>query len=523
MDKVLSELLRRRVPQVVGVYLAAAWGVIEFSDWAVTRFGLDRALSGWVLAGLSILLPFVAVGSWRSADRRAGRREKSAPPPRSVAVLPFANVGGDPETGFLTIGLADQILTDLARIEDLSVVARTSSFAYRDATDDVRTIGRKLGVRAVLEGSVQRSGDRLRVTTQLIGVEDGFQLWSERFDRDVKDLFRIEDEIAANVARALKAILHEHELRALAKIPTKSIGAFELYARGREFLFQLRARSLTYARETFQKALELDPDFVLAHAGVAEADALRAMYYPAARTRLAAADTASLRALELDPELAEAHAARGMVLLASGRLDEADEAFRRASQLDPQLFDARYFHGRSCFTAGRFEEAAELFRRASELREDCGAAFFAAQALEALGRQDEARAGYVQALATAERHMALNPDDPRAATMRAVALARLGRRDEAVLWGERALEADPEDGGVHYNVACLFSVTGHVDRALDCLEEAASIGFGDPEWLARDPDLDPLRSHPRFQRIMAMGRSSEVDPASPKSHVASGS
>lgn len=505
MGHALYELLRRRVPHVVGVYLAASWGLIEFSDWAVGRFDLSAGLEGWLLGLLSIGLPVVVAASWRVGDRRVTKRERAEVPPRSVAVLPFANVGGDVETGILSVGLADQILTDLARIGDLSVVARTSSFAYRDSDEDVRTIGRRLGVRAVLEGSVQRVGDRLRVRTQLICVEDGFQLWSERFDRDVQDIFRIEDEIAANVARVLKAILHEHELRALTKIPTRNIGAFEFYARGREFLFQVRAKSLTYAREMFLKALELDEDFALAHAGVAEADALRGMYYPASPVQLEAAARASLRALELDPELAEAHSARGMVFLAGGELDRAEEEFLKASELDPQLFDARYFHGRACFQAGKFEEAAELFRRATELRDDYQAAYFAAQASEALGREEEAKAAYASALATAERHMDLNPDDARAATMRAVSLARLGRRDEAIQWGERALATDPGDGSVRYNVACLFSVVGHVDRALECLEEAAAAGFGSPDWLARDPDLDPLRTDPRFAEIMAKG------------------
>lgn len=503
MGRALAELLRRRVLHVVGVYLAASWGLIEFSDWAVVRFDLDQALSSWILGVLALCVPFVLGAAWKLGDRRDQRREEAEPPPRSVAVLPFANVANDAEAEFLSIGLADQILTDLARIGDLSVVARTSSFAYRNSAEDVRTIGRRLGVRAVLEGSVQRSGDRLRVTTQLISVEDGFQLWSERFDRDVQDIFRIEDEIAANVARVLSAILHEHELRALTKIPTRNIRAFEFYARGREFLFQVRSKSLSYAREMFLKALEMDEAFALAHAGLAEADALRGMYYPAGTGELDAADRASLRALELDPELAEAHSARGMVLLATGRLAEAEDAFIQASELDPQLYDAQFFRGRACFQDGRFAEAAELFRKASKLRDDYQAAFFAAQAIEASGPREDARAAYAASLATVERHMEMNPDDPRAATMRAVSLARLGRNDEAIEWGERALDDDPEDGGVHYNVACLFSVTGHVDRALECLEEAVSAGFGNAEWLARDPDLDPLRGDPRYERIMA--------------------
>jgi adenylate cyclase len=227
------------------------------------------------------------------------------------------------------------------------------------------------------------------------------------------------------------------------------------------------------------------------------------MYYPAEVMKLEVADRASLRALELDPELAEAHAARGMVLLASGRLTEAGVALEKASELDPQLFDARYFHGRALFQGGHFAEAAEMFRKATELRDDYQAAYFTAQALEADGDEESAMNAYRAALSTAERHMELNPDDPRAATMRAVSLARLGRRDEAVVWGERALEIDRTDGSVLYNVACLFSVIRHVDRALECLGEAIARGFGSPDWLARDPDLDPLRDDPRFERIMA--------------------
>lgn len=498
---------------MLGVYLAAGWGLIESSDWAIDRLGLDASFLTWVLTIFVGSLPAVLWAAWRVGDRRGGRRDEPEAPARSVAVLPFINVGNDPETELLSIGLADQILTDLARIGDLSVAARTSSFAYRDSTEDVRAIGRRLGVRAVLEGSVQRAGDRLRVTTQLVSVEDGYQLWSQRFERDVEDIFRIEDEIAANVARVLKAILHEHELRALTKIPTREIRAFEFYVRGREFLFQVRSRSLAYAREMFLKALEVDDGFALAHAGVAQATALRCMYYPDAGHELDEAERASLRALELDPELAEAHSARGMTLLAAGRIAEAEEAFLRASELDPQLFDAYYFHARARFQSGDFAQAAELFRRAYDMSRDYSAAYFAAQALEALGREEEARSAYALALERTERHTELNPDDSRAATMRAVSLGRLGRGDEAVEWAERALATDPEDGSVCYNVACLFSVTGQIDRALDCLARAARLGFGNREWLERDPDLDPLRADPRFERILA-GRA-EATPSSP--------
>lgn len=497
----LRELARRRVPHVLGVYLAAGWGLLEFTDWAVERFGLQAPVVTLVFVAGVLALPFVLWLSWRIGGD-SPLPEVDAPP-RSVAVLPFVTPGGDPDTELLGVGLADQILSDLARVGDLHVVARTSSFAFRDGSTDVRTIGRRLGARAVLEGSIQRSGDRLRVTTQLISAEDGYHLWTERWDRTMEDVFRIQDEIAANVARVLKAVLHEHERRAMAKVHTRDVEAWERYLRGKAFFFQSRRRSLQFAREMFLAAIGKDAGFALAYAGLADATAMLATYYPAAEADLEGALEASRKALALDPELAEAHAAHGAVLAVKGDLAEAEAAFRRAVELDPRLYQARYFHARTCFQQGRFEEAARLFMEAGAVQRDYSAAFFAAQSLEASGAHDAARAAYLRALAVAEDHMELNPDDPRAATMRAVSLCRLGRPGEGLSWAERALALDPEDAGVRYNAACLFALAGDVERALRCVEEAIAVGFGNRQWLERDPDLDALRGDPRFEALLA--------------------
>jgi tetratricopeptide (TPR) repeat protein len=265
----------------------------------------------------------------------------------------------------------------------------------------------------------------------------------------------------------------------------------------------MNRRSLEDARDLYQRAVELDPDFALAHAGVAEAVAVIATYYPAARADLAAGRRASLRALELAPRLAEAHSAYGAVLFAEGRAVEAEAALRRAVDLDPRLYEARYILARALFQQGRFEEAAALFREAFRIRADTQAAFFSAQALEAQGRREAAADAYAEALEVAERHMELNPDDARAATMRAVALCRLGRVEEGLSWAEKALTIDADDAGVRYNAACLFSVAGRTERALDCLAEAVAVGFGNRAWLERDSDLDAVREEPRFAETMA--------------------
>lgn len=498
----VAELVRRRVPQVVGVYLAAGWGALEFTDWASARFGWGPAILDAVILGLFVLFPVTVALAWRSGPAQAPLPAGGGPARRSVAVLPFANAGGDPANEYLSDGLTDEITVALSKLEGMRVASRTSAFAFKDRTEDIRRIGRELNVESVLEGNVQLSGNRLRVSTQLVNTADGYHLWSERFDREIEDVFAIEDEIAQSVAGALRVILRDDERRALRLAPPADIRAYEFYLRGRGFFHRMRKKDLQYAREMFERAVEIDPDYGRAWAGVADASSFLNMFYPTAEQDLERADHASRRALELAPGLAEAHSARGFALFLLKRLDEAEHEFRRAIEIEPQLFEAQYLYARACFQQGRFETAARLFEAADDLREDYQASFFAAQSLEALGRKTEAATGYEHAHDVAARHMEFNPDDPRAATMRAVALCRIGRPEEGLRWAEQALAIDPEDAGVRYNVACLFALEGATDRAFECLEDAIRAGFGNRAWLENDPDIASLRDDPRFDALM---------------------
>lgn len=268
-------------------------------------------------------------------------------------------------------------------------------------------------------------------------------------------------------------------------------------------MHEARRKSLQYALEMFARALEIDSDYALAHASVAECCSLLHMFYPGTEDVLERADRASLKALELDPDLAEAHAARGFVLSHLKDLDVAVQEFERAIELDAKQFEARYFYARVCFQQGEFAKAARLFETAAAMREDYQARFFAAQSYAALDRDAEANQAYRRALQTAEQHLELNPDDPRAATMCAVSYCRLGKQERGLEWAERALAVDAEDAGVLYNVACLYSLEGQAERAMECLEEAVRCGFGNREWFERDPDLAALRGHPRFQALLS--------------------
>jgi adenylate cyclase len=422
---------------------------------------------------------------------------------RSVAVLPLDNLSEDPENAFLGDGLSEEITHALARVNALRVASRTSAFAYRGQAADIRRIGRELGVSAVLEGSVRRAGDTLRVTVQLIDVADGYHLWSERYDRSMSDVFAIQDEIASSVVRALRVILTDSDRRAFSRALTRDVGAYEYWLRGRQYFHQTRRKGLEYARQMFERAIELDPGFALAHAGIADCCSLLHMYYyRSGGDELETADAASRRALELNPDLAEAHAARGFALFQIGRLEEGAGEFRTAIAMDPHQGEARYFYGRQCFHQGAFTEAAHWFEESARVQEYFEARFFAAQALEAAGKSDEAIEAYRRALLVTESHLRLHPNDPRAATMRAVSLSRLGQPGEALDWARRALDIDREDGGIRYNVACLYALQGMRDEAIDCLEECVRLGFGNAAWIARDPDLASLRGDPRYEALL---------------------
>jgi TolB-like protein/Flp pilus assembly protein TadD len=417
-------------------------------------------------------------------------------------VLPFANLGGGPDEEFLSSGITDEIITALTRIEGLHVASRTSSFALGHGGHDVRAIGRRLHVRSVLEGGVQRQVNRLRVSVRLVNVADGYLLWSDRYDRDMRDVYAIQDEISQNVARALQVILTDDERSALARVPTRDVGAYELYLRGRSYFRQTRRKSLQYARELFQRAIALDPSFAFAWAGVADCCSMLDMYYPGSTEDPVLADEASARALALEPGLPDAHASRGFALWRLKRIDEAVAEFETAIRLDRKQFEARYFYARLCYQRGDLEMAAELFEDAASAREDYQARFFAAQACEGLGRKARAEAAYRRALHVVQQHLALTPDDPRAATMCAVSLCRLGDQEEGLRWAKRARMIDPEDPGVLYNVACLYALEKKTDEAIEGLALALEAGFGAREWIAQDPDLESLRDDPRFKALV---------------------
>jgi len=422
---------------------------------------------------------------------------------KSIAVLPFVNMSADAENEYLTDGIAEEIINALTKIDALRVASRTSSFAFKGKNEDISEIGRKLKVSTVLEGSVRKAGNRLRVTAQLVNVADGANLWSERYDRQLEDVFEIQDDIAGSIVRALRVVLSPEEKRAIAKAaPTENVQAYEYYLRGRQFFHQWSRTGIQYARRMFERAIEIDPNYGTAYAGVADCCSFLYMYWDGSRANLDGADSASRKALEVDPDLAETHAARGFALSLKRRYDEARAELERAIAINPKLYEAHYFFARACLQEGRLEDAARHFADAARVRpEDYQALLLMVGPLRGLGRVDEATAAIKQGLAILNRHLELNPDDSRALYLGAIALMQLGNRERALEWAERARSANQSDSMVLYNVACVYALGGMVDEAIECLDKAIQNGFGHRAWMENDSDLDSLRADPRFESL----------------------
>ena len=446
---------------------------------------------------------FAQALTWPGGTSTPAELKTGSAQARSIAVLPFLNMSNDAENEYFSDGIAEEIINALTKVQALRVTSRTSAFAFKGKNEDIGEIGRKLKVATVLEGSVRKSGDRLRVTAQLVSVADGNNLWSERYDRQLEDVFAIQDEIAQNIVRALRVVLSEGEKRAIEAAPTDNVEAYEYYLRGRQFFHQWSRTGIQYARRMFERAIDIDPHYAIAYAGIADCCAFLYMYWDGSRANLEGAETASRKALQLAPELAETHASRGFSLTLERDYEGARQEFETAIRLNPKLYEAHYLYARAHMQAGNLEEAVRQFEEAARVRpEDYQAALLCASPLRGLGRHDEVKAMLRQGLTVVEKHLELNPDDARALYLGSAALIQLGERERGLEWASRARSANQSDSLVLYNVACSYALGDLVDEAIECLDQAIQNGFGHREWIENDSDLNALRGDPRFQALI---------------------
>jgi serine/threonine protein kinase len=421
----------------------------------------------------------------------------------SIAVLPFADMSREKDQAYFCEGIAEEIINALCRVHGLRVASRTGSFQFKDSKVDLREVGHKLRVETILEGSVRKSENRLRITVQLVEAARGFHLWSESYDREMRDIFAIQQEIARSVVRALQVTLSPQEKGALSEIPTRHVQAYDYYLKGRSFYYRYGRHDIEFALQLFSRATELDPEYALAQAGLADCWSYIYLYSERQDAVRLQAETAGRLAVGLAPESAQAQASFAVAMSLGDHKEEARAAFEKATRLDPGLFEAWYFYARHTFAGGDLPKAASLYEEAMRVRpEDFYAPLLVAQIYDELGRHEDARAARERGVGLVERRIDLHPDDARALYMGANGLVALGEKGKGLDWARRARKIDPDDPMLLYNLGCIHSLAGDVEEAIDCLERAASGGLLQKGWYEHDGDLDPLRAHPRFKTLL---------------------
>ena len=407
---------------------------------------------------------------------------------QSIAVLPFVNMSGDPENEYFSDGISEEILNLLTKLPKLRVSSRTSSFAFKGKDIEMPAVAQRLGVGTVLEGSVRRAGDRVRITAQLIDTKSDSHLWSESYDRGrLEDVFAIQDDIARCIVNALRMTLTPQERLAIQYTATSNPQAYDFYLRGRSYYNTMTKRGFTHALTLYQEAIERDPNYALAFAGIADVYSFLFKYGGATPEIAGRTLDASQRAVELDGGLAEAHTSRGLALSINGRHEEAEREFERAIELKPSLYEAYYFYGRDCVSQGKSDKAARLFAQAVAINPDYYEAFpFLATVYRKTGRLQEAMDADRRGVAAAEKHLEMYPDDARALYLGSGALMATGDAVRATERAERALEAAPDEPSVLYNVGCMYSMMGNKERAIALVDDAVRKGFGYRAWLEQD-------------------------------------
>ena len=428
----------------------------------------------------------------------ADKRETAFP---EVLVIPFTNTSNDPDQEYFADGITEDVITDLSKVAALSVVARNTAFTFKGRAVDVAQTAQDMNLTHVVEGSVRKSGNRIRINAQLVDGPTGHPIWAERFDRDLTDIFDLQDQITEAIVAALKVRLVPSERAAIHSRPTENPEAYELYLQARYHHTRLDRRNFEIASRLAQKALDIDPDFGLAWALLAISQTGLFGLSGSTEHGLQAAE----RALALNPDLSEALAAKAFVLAGLGRFDEAFELHERSLQLDPNSYDVRFLYGRTCFQTGRHDEAILHWERATELSEaDLAATSHVAMCYRATGQHEKVLDTARRTLMRAERVLSENSSDSYALITGVSALAKLGEAERTKQWAVRVKAVDPDDLSIDYNIACAMALLGETDDALDTLE--ACLPRVDPVtfsvWLEQDTDLDALRDLPRFQRLV---------------------
>jgi serine/threonine protein kinase/Tfp pilus assembly protein PilF len=437
-----------------------------------------------------------------SSDSSSSRAVMAASVKKSVAVLYFENQSGGKEDEYFRDGMTEDIITELSKITQLQIFPRSEMLAFRDKPTAAPQVGQQLGATFVLEGTIRRSGNRLRITAQLVEGSTRHSVWAERYDRQLEDVFAIQDEIARSIAQALRITLTPQEEKTIGLKPTENTQAYDFYLRGRSYT---RRENMDYALQMFEQAIQLDKNFALAHAGIAH---LCGLIYelreqnPDWITRgLSACD----RAMALAPDLAEVMVARARLFYAQKKYEEAELMARRAIERKGDCDGSWNILGRALLSSGKYEDAANVVEQALEANGDDYNTYVPYNVcVERLGRKKEAGAIRDRMNVVLRKQLELVPEDVRARILLATNLAYSGETDECIRHLQTAVALRPNDGNTLYNAACTFGVLSRKAEALETLKKAFAAGYGNLNWAARDSDLDCLHDNPEFRKLVGL-------------------
>jgi adenylate cyclase len=459
----------------------------------------DAAHPGWRQVASSVAaLAGPTAGAANKPDRAQPRK-------LAICVLPFDNISGDPEQEYFSDGISEDIITDLSKVSALFVVARNTAFTLKGKPIEVQQVARQFNVSHVLEGSVRKAGNRVRITAQLIDGSTGGHVWAERWDRNLDDIFALQDEISQAIVGALRLKLLPEEKLAIERRGTENAEAYDLYLMARRHFLGASSKRLDLVIRLCRGAIELDPNYARPWALMGFCASTQSVSRPELR---ATAEAATEQALALDPDLGEAHAAKGRLLIDDGRFEEARAVLATAQRLAPDSGEVNRTAGNCALAQHRFAEARDYFNAAAAIDEGDGVSLFMTiQCHEALSDEEGARAAAREAVTRLEKAIAAEPDNGSILAYGVGALLVLGESDRSKDWARHALLIDPDDTTLRYNLACATSRSDDKEYALDLLEQClAKGGKAILSWAETDNDLDRLRSLPRFAAIMTAAR-----------------
>jgi serine/threonine protein kinase/Flp pilus assembly protein TadD len=424
----------------------------------------------------------------------------SAAKQKSVAVLYFENQSGAKEDEYFRDGITEDIVTELSKIAQLEIFPRSEMIPFRDKSVTAQQVGQQLGAAYVLEGSIRRAGNRVRITAQLVEASTRHSVWAERYDRQLEDVFAIQEEIARSIAQALRITLTPQEEKTIARKPTENSQAYDFYLRGRSYAHR---ENMDYGLQMFEQAIQLDPNFALAHAGIANLCGLiyelREQSAKWIDRGLAACD----RATALAPELPEVLVARARLAYAQKKYEEAALLAQRAIERKPDCEGSWNILGRAYFASGRPEMAAALVERAIEANGDDYNTYIPyIGSLEKLGRKKDTEHYRDRMRTVLRQQLEVVPEDVRARILLSSNLAWTSEADEAVRHLQTAVALRPGDPNTLYNAACTYGVLGRKAEALETFKKAVTAGYGNPNWAAKDSDLACLHDDPEFQKLV---------------------